>query len=130
MNISYRNITETDFPFIFATWLKGLYHGNSYYRKINQDLFYKKYHKILEYVLNGSTVYIACMEDEPDVILGYSVFSGTTLHWVFVKKAWRKLGIGKNLLPQQIERVSHISKLGETLMKQKELKWIYDPFLF
>ena len=127
MKLLIRNLEESDLPFIFSTWLKGLYHGNLMFSKINQDLFYSKYHVVLENLLKQSSVMVCCLEDEPDVILGYSVFSSPRLHWVFVKKAWRKMGIAKSLLPQDLTEVSHLTKLGETLMKKT--KWVFNPFL-
>ena len=129
MNIVIRPPTETDIPFIFSTWLKGLYHGNLYYKKIKQDVFYAKYHKVLESILPRYTVRVACMEDEPDVILGYVVYLGDVLHWAFVKKAWRKLGIANKLLADvTINKVSHLTKVGESIAKRKNLE--FDPFLF
>ena len=128
MNIIVRQVDETDLPFIFSTWLKGLYHGNELYGKTNQDLFYSKYHKVIEALLKVSEVKIACLQDEPDVVLGYSVALGNTLHWVFVKKAWRKLGISKSLVNPTITTVSHLTKVGESIAKKKD--WTFNPFLF
>lgn len=128
MNILIRPITETDLPFIFATWLKGLYHGNEFYSKIKQDVFYAQYHKMIETILPKSMIKIACLEDEPDVIIGYCVFETDRLHWIFVKKAWRKLTIAKQLLNDvPFTRVSHLTKVGEAIRKKE--KWEFDPFI-
>lgn len=70
---------------------------------------------------------MACLEDEPDVVLGYVVASPGVVHWIFVKKAWRELGIARKLFPQEITRVSHLTKVGEILMKKYDL--YFDPFL-
>lgn len=129
MKILLRSIEESDLPFVFSTWLKGLYHGNILFNKIDQDIFYSKYHLVLESLIKKSFVKVACLESEPDVILGYSVSDIHCLHWIFVKKAWRKLGIGKSLMPKDIVEVSHLTKLGETLMKTKHLTLKYNPFL-
>lgn len=130
MKVSLRSHVESDLPFIFSTWLKGLYHGNPLYRKIEQGIFYPKYHKVLEAVLKSSTVVVACLEDEPDVVLGYAVYRDLTMHWIFVKKAWRKMGIAKQLVVPNITAVSHLTKIGESLIKSKGLNWKFDPFLF
>jgi len=126
LKISIREPEETDIPFFFTTWLHGLYYGNSWFNAIDKDVFYEKYHEVLKLLLGRSSLRVACMEDEPDVILGYSVFTDTTLHWVFVKKAWRKLGIAKRLIPQDINTVSHLTKLGKAL---KPKDWKFNPFL-
>lgn len=127
MKVSIRSVEQSDLSFIFSTWLKGLYHGNVMFNKIEQDLFYFKYHQVIEALLKRSVIKIACLEDEPDVILGYSITEPGKLHWVFVKKAWRKLGIGKSLLLEDIAEVSHLTKLGEMLLKKT--KWKFNPFI-
>jgi len=127
-NVLIRNAVETDLPFIYATWLKGLYHDKLWpaFRVVHQDTFYPNYHRVIESILSRSTVFVACLEDEPDVVLGYSVVSGNTLHWIFIKKAWRGNKIAKQLVPVTINSVSHLTKLGQKL-KPKE--WEYNPFL-
>lgn len=129
MNTILRTATYDDLPFIYSTWLKGLYHGNSLYRKIDQGVFYEKYHQVLEALLNRSNVRLVCLADEPDVILGYCVHSDRVLHWVFVKKAWRGKGIAKTLIPDNTTTVSHLTKSGESIMKKKKPEWKFNPFL-
>jgi hypothetical protein len=38
-------------------------------------------------------VRVACLPDAPDVILGYLVREGHIVHWAYVKKPFRRLGI-------------------------------------
>lgn len=82
---------------------------------------------MLEVIIWRSQVKVACLEEEPDVVLGYAVYEGETLHWVFVKKAWRKLEIASKLVPKKISRITHITKLGKSL---KDKEWVFDPFLW
>lgn len=121
-----RKAKAEDVPFIFATWLKGLYHGNAYYSEIEKEAYFSNYHKVLEHVLARADTFVVCLADAPDVILGYSVTEGPVLHWVFVKKSWRRLGIARWLLPPTIERVTHLTKLGSKL---KPAQWLFNPFL-
>lgn len=127
-NIVFRTALEGDVAFIFATWLQGLYHGCSWAQEINKDVFFKNYHRVIEGYLGrpDTIVMVACFEDSPDVILGYSVYEAKTLHWIFIKKAWRRFGIAKKLVPAQISSVTHVTKLGKSI-KPKE--WEYNPFL-
>lgn len=128
---------ETDKNFIFATMLKGLYYGNEWFREIEKDTFMKHYHKIIETLLNypGVTITVACLKEDKDVILGYSVShwlqtSSTTglnvLDFVFVKDRWRRIGIAKTLVPKDYEAVSHLTKQGKAL-KPKNIP--FNPFL-
>lgn len=123
-----RNAKETDKPFIYATWLRGLYHGNEWTSWVDKDIFFSKYHTVLERLLASSVISVSCLEDDPDTIMGYAVFDSSQkrLHWVFVKKAWRKLGIAKSLIPKDIVEVSHLTALGKKLLPEG-IK--FNPFL-
>jgi hypothetical protein len=79
------------------------------------------YHTILEKVLSNPavSVTVACFEDDPEVILGYSVSrqgkEGVVLDWIFVKSAWRRIGVGKSLTPANLKFVTHLTKVGKAL---------------
>jgi GNAT superfamily N-acetyltransferase len=64
------------------------------------------------------TVKVACLKEDPDVILGYSVAStnGDAVIWLFVKSAWRQQGIGKSLLPKSPKFVTLLTTLGKGLL--------------
>lgn len=124
-NVTIRAAQESDLPFIFSTWLKGLYHGNEFFSLINKEAYFSNYHAVVTQILMRSTVQVACLIEDPDVVLGYSVSKGGTLHWVFVKKAWRKLGIAKMLVPASIDTVTHLTKIGQSLRKPG---WAFNPF--
>lgn len=126
--IGFRHGLLDDKNFILATWLKGLYHGNSWFKQIDPVIFTQKYQVTLFSILNqpNTEVMVAVLKDEPSVILGYSVFSDNTLHWVFVKKSWRRVGIAKALVPALSDTCTHLTALGRSL-KPKNMK--FDPFL-
>lgn len=118
--ISVREGVESDHPFIYASWLKGLRYGNDWFSLIESDHYYKNYHAVIEHLLNdpNTTVLIACLQEDPDVILGFSVSSGDRLHWVFVKQRWRKIGIARSLAPTQVSSVSHLTDAGKSILKR------------
>lgn len=117
---SIRDGINEDRNFVLATFLRGLYYGNSWFSDIPKDIFMSNYKRILETLLDRPdiVVKIACLPDEPSVILGYSVLSGDyqTVHWVYVKQAWRKKGIGRTLTPAHPAYASHLSQLGKSLL--------------
>lgn len=111
---------------MYATWLRGLYYGESAYSDTPKDSFFANYAKVIEALLSRSHCQVACLSQDPTVVLGYVVFAGSTIHWIFVKKAFRKMGIGRALLPERsITTVTHLTKLGKAL---KPSNWTYDPF--
>lgn len=121
-------VKATDESFVYSTWLIGLYYGNPWYGEIEKDTYMRNYHKILENILNrpGVEVKVACYAEDPDIILGYSVTQNDVLHWVYVKHAWRKFGIAKKLVPENIEFVTHLTNVGKSLLPEK---MTFDPFL-
>lgn len=123
--VTLRAATPEDKNFILATFLRGLYYGDTWFREIPKPIFMKQYHAIATRLLSLPTVsiIIACLKEDPDTILSYAILgknsTGSTLHWVFTKTAWRNIGIGKMLIPQDLNTVTHLSKVGLSLLRKR-----------
>ncbi len=116
--VAYRTAAPDDIAFIFSSWLKGIRFGNDTYKRLPSKQYYAEMHALINSILQtpGTLVSVACRKDEPDTILGYSVSTGTTLHWVFVKKAWRGIGIGGDLTPVTTTRITMVTKAVKKLV--------------
>lgn len=126
--IAFREANPDDKSFIFATWLRGLRYGNDWFELIEKATYFRVYHAALERLLtSGVTIKVACLKDEPNVILGYAVYKGNRLDWVFVKKSWRGIGICHDLVPEEIRKVSHLTKTGRALLAKRSYL-VFDPF--
>lgn len=130
--VSYiRDYTAGDKHFVLATWLRGLYYGDTLYSLIEKQTFMTYYHAILERLLEGKEIKInvMCLTEDPNVIVGYSVLrpDATTLHWVFVKKSFRGNGVATDLVPETVKVVTHLTKAGIAILKNKGLS--YNPFV-
>lgn len=127
-----RDYKTSDKNFVLATFLRGLYHGDSWFSQIPRDIFMENYSRIAEAMVNNTNtlIKIACLPDDEDVILGYSILSSNynTIHWCYVKSAWRKQGIAKSLLPQYPTYITHLSSVGKSLM-YKFPNAVFNPFL-
>ena len=115
------------------------------------------YHDIiLKKILNKCTLLVACDPDDPDVIWGYVAFdaglpvpgnSGSyelnrtpVLHFVYVKGAFRRMGIGNRLMDEAFERCNGcwaqiadhpvvVSHRTESLFKAwPSVKWRWNPY--
>lgn len=119
----------SDKNFIMASWLRGLRYGNRWFGLIVADKFFKAYQNVIEAILSNpnTRVNVVCLKEDPDVILGYCVYSDDTLHWVFIKKAWRKIGLANAIVPKNISTVTHLTSVGESIIKKKN--WEFNPFL-
>lgn len=127
--VELRSGTEEDLSFVLATWLKGLKYGNRIYKLVEDRVYYIVYHQVLERLLKKPTIKItvACLKEDPSVILGYSVSEGPNLHWIFVKKSWRNIGVGTLLFPIETTTVTHITDSCIPVLSSKGL--IFNPFL-
>lgn len=127
--VAIRDWTPEDKNFILSTWLKGLRFGNDWFELIDSNVYYKNYHAVIESLLNspGIVVKVACLKDDPEVILGYGVYKGERLDWIFVKKAWRSIGIARSLIPSNITTVSHITDAGRGILR-KHPGVTFNPF--
>lgn len=124
--VTYRSYEPGDESFIKSTWLRGLYYGNEWFKKIEKKTFFDKYKVVVDHLLKNSEVKVACLENDPEVIVGYRVSKDDTLHWVYVKLSWRNLGVGKALLPAGIKRVTHLT---DKAAKKKPKEWQFDPLI-
>lgn len=115
-----RSGNDNDKNFILATFLRGLYYGESFFSKIPKDIFMNRYKLVAQALVNdkSTVIKVACLPEDPDVILGYTMLSADqkTIYWVFVKTAWRKRGIAKTLVPTNPDYVAHLTKLGQSLL--------------
>lgn len=128
-----RGPKASDINFILSTWLMGIYYGNSWFREIDKDVFMAHYHDVIVNILNTKTtkVELIALKEDEDTVLGYSVISHAhqkpVLHWVFVKKAWRNLGIAKRLVDEEIDICTHMTAIGLKLKQKRPM--VFNPFL-
>lgn len=127
--ITIREYKPEDKSFILATWLRGLFYGGSWFSEIPKNIFMVNYHRFIESILAkpNTIIYVACLKEDPEVILGYSILgSSKVAHWVFVKAAWRGIGIAKSLVPQTVDTATHLTKVGLAIAKNNKI--VFDPF--
>lgn len=140
--VTQRDAEYTDMPFIYRSILMGTYHGNrpakgmkidsrypvDFFSSIDQDTFMKEYHNFLElqFIREGTKIRIACLVEDNDVIVGFSVFLRETLHFVFVKPDWRRIGIANDLIPSEINNVSGFTRVGDIIRRKKQ--WNFNPW--
>lgn len=133
-----RAYKEADKNFILSTFLRGLYYGYNdtppsiWGHEIPKDIFMDNYKKAAQAMLSNPriTIAVACLPEDPDIILGYSILNteGTILHWCFVKTVWRRKGIAKALVPNTVHTVTHLSSLGKTILSNNN-NIQFNPFM-
>lgn len=127
--IRFRTYNKSkDQTFIYDTWLKGLRYGNRWFGAIDHQAFFKTYYQVLETLFNRPNIGIkvACLVEDSDVIIGYCVFEGDAIHWVFVRPDWRGIGLSKDLIPAGIKTATHLTEVGFHIMPP-DVK--FNPFI-
>lgn len=126
-----RDARIEDLNFIYSTFLRGLYYGNSFYSQIPKDIFMANYKPFITNLIatGRAVINIACLKEDSDVILGYSILSSDyqAIHFVFVKSRFRKQGIARSLVPQRPVAVTHLTGIGRILLT-KFPHTIFNPF--
>ena|ERR1700733_7134484 len=114
---------ERDSPFIYSTWRNAVWYGEKRDQSQSSLFFSKMTAAIKELFGNSETlVKIACDQEDPDYIAGYSVFTGSKLEFIYVKINYRRKGIGK-LLSQGFQTIAEpLTSVGKKIAEQHGLK--------
>ena len=127
MNLTIRDATASDVPFLVATWRKAVMYSSPTFEHIPHEVVYEKYTPVIKSILAKASVRILCMTSEPNIVLGYAVLEDAKLHFVYIKKAWRNQGFANLLInTTPIKTITHLTKPGLALAKKRG--WTFDPF--
>jgi ribosomal protein S18 acetylase RimI-like enzyme len=103
--ILLRDCKEADESFIYDSWLRNHRHSKSNDHLDNDTYYTQQRALISQYIKEGSVV-IACNEEDPSQIFGYIVFKKpNSLYYIFVKLAFRKMGVANLLMYSAFELV-------------------------
>ncbi len=64
--------------------------------------------------------------DDPDFLLGYSLLSGKTLDYIFIKPDYRKQGLAKLLLKNKIitnVNKENLTRIGYAIVEEHRLQF-------
>ena len=135
-----RQARVSDIQFLTSSWLKS-YRNAAAVRGVPNSVYFFYHHKLLEELLSRCTVLIYCYPDNQDQILGYvcaEVFdSALVVHYAYVKKTFRRLGIAKALIKHLVETeeppaVLYTHKTKDIYPLERDLKekgWLFHPYM-
>ena len=136
-----RPSSASDEAFIFASWLRNFQKSGLHSEKIPRSVLMRKHHAVIERLLARPTVgvLIAHPKGDPDTIVGWLVWerSGAdterpVVHYVYVKGAFRKYGIARQLLESAGLRPNSLAfshwTLAVNVLVRKYPGLVYDPY--
>ena len=143
--IRLRPVRSEDVPLVTNSWLRSFRDSCHVWGVPDQSYFWC-HHKILEKLIPRSSVVVACLEDDPNVILGWIAYEMAgevmVLHNCYVKKPFRGLHVASRLFKEVYEiegeptaviftaRTKHSWSLYEKKLKASEKPlWVYNPYL-
>lgn len=130
-----RPAVGNDLPFIFDTFLKSYKMSSAIGKSCRNGIFFDNYRLVVDDILESSSVTIACHKDEPSVIFGYIIHQGNILHYIFIKEAFRNLGLAKALYNHGLQDTDplfgYLYTTHKTFISEKieSLKVPFNPFV-
>lgn len=124
--LTIRAGTPGDRAFVVSTMLKSLRSGCHFYRKMDKIAFQKNYNRIVDRLLDIAEVRVACLIEDPDIIIGYAICRDSVLDYVYVKSLWRQKGIAKSLCGG-VTTVSHLTSVAEPIILKHGIR--FNPFI-
>lgn len=128
-----KTFTGRDFPkayknLVLANFMNSLRYGNDLFKLCEKEPYYKAYTIFIENLFQRPDLQVRIALLDEDTALGWCLYQGSTVHYVWVKKDQRRQGIGQSLLPKQFSTVSHITKrwLGIWANHYPDVR--YNPF--
>lgn len=132
MSVKYREHNSTDLNFIFATLLKSYRYSNPQARTIPPWDYYK--HGSREWQLcleKGAKIVVACDESDEELIVGFMIYTKNVLHYIYVKAAFRRAGIAKDMFAKiRADYFTHWTVDGGNILDAKPMSLIYNPYPF
>lgn len=134
--VSIRLANSDDLGYVIATWSRD-YHKVHPINFIPNNIYIPNQTKLINNIISKTQIYVACIEDEPNTIVGYMVAKpydkdNIILHWMNVKGIFRRVGVAKILLStfdynNKNIICSHYFDLFKKLKDRYNL--VYDPTL-
>lgn len=115
---------EKDSPMLFSTWRNSLWFDTPDRDESKNHKFFRDCTRLIKTIIaNPATrILVACLSDDPNLILGVSVTTKQNLTWIYVKSDYRGRGIG-TILAKDATTVSNPStRIGKAIVKNKALK--------
>lgn len=128
MTPTLRTATASDLRFIHSSWHTSYWKTHAR-KHMEREVYAPAMDAYIDRVLAKprTQALVAFFADVPDEVLGYSIVTAPTLHWVYVKGVYRRNGIGAGLVPEGLLYYSHAAdSVGRRFTNNVGLK--FNPF--
>jgi hypothetical protein len=135
MDYVTREMIEGDRSYIVKTILFGMIELDRATRRINRDSFLTQHNKWLNKAINASNVIVIADTEEKNLIYGFIIYQQSQgefdiIHYAYMRKDFRELGILKNLVPVIKTRNNLCITSINNCIEPARLKSFYDKVIF
>lgn len=134
-DVLIRPATDDDRAFISASWLRS-YRASGFAERIPSDVYWSRWgHSgFVDAVLDGQFglwPLVACLPSDPSFAYGFAAYAlsyenRTLLHYLYVKQAYRRNGVGLQLLGEVGPRVvTHDTPAWRSFAAKHGIKFEY-----
>jgi GNAT superfamily N-acetyltransferase len=125
-SVVLRDMRSDDNAFVRDSWLRSHFNAHPERDVINRRVHLAGQSRRIDRLLERSIVRIAAYEDDSDLVLGWVCVENERVHYVYVKKLYRKQGIARMLLSDLLPRPCLFSHRVTGLRAPD--RWAYDPW--
>ncbi len=104
------------------SWMRGFISTRaSLLRHLDRERLAAGHRELVPQLLARSRVRVAVPEGHPDLILGWAACEADCVHWLYVKKSFRRQGIATVLLEDAapLRLYSHATKPGHVFLRER-----------
>jgi GNAT superfamily N-acetyltransferase len=134
-----RRVYPSDLDFIIDTWTRSYRERGKLCPYIIEGLFFHEHSNLIRQIFGRAETFVACDKDDDEMIIGYIVAApGMTdvLHYVYVKKAFRRMGVTRSLLEKvkqgemAVNTHENVPKGLLKLIQDKYKSVSFNPYIF
>lgn len=128
-----RPASGSDLNFLYSTWLNSYRCDSKIGKSTKKSVYFGEYYSVVDSILEKAKTLIACLSEEPNVIVGFLVFEPQVLHYCFTKESFRGLGVARSLYDRAFGGAGALFHTHKTRQAEPILEKLpaltYNPFL-
>lgn len=124
-SIVVRPALDEDMNFVAASWFESFWKGAVRDTGMPFETYKAGQDALIRKLTSSCKVIVVAAAVAPDEIVGYVVRDGDLLHYLYVKSAYRRLGIGSELA-SGCKRFTHLTRAGNRVARSVGMS--YDPY--
>ena len=122
--LTIRTATDQEMNLIRSDWFRSFRLKGSHPLKVSKEVFEQGMNARIQRLICKCLPVVATLEDVPEEVLGWSCRDMGIVHYVYVKRDYRRQGIGK-FLTFGARAYTHFTQKGALLLPEAQ----YNPYL-